>query len=508
MTATEESLFDFDRWINENNLNDIKSILIKHDLNIKANLSTQSKQFTSFICDPALFETNIHLMPNAVAAIQKLSSTETPGNNETPGKPFVVISEKEENILQSLQTNLDELTEKDKLTKSLNKKYEQSINDMNTRKTSKINTTKNKILSYFEKTINEISVKKQELLQELNTFNKENVIQDISEQKESQIISESKILIKEAKHHLSQTLSECNHIIQASMNMDRDERKKKIININNEAIMQYIQMKNTLESNIAMIKDAIKQNNSVTFDIDFERNTGDIQRAMRKLQSVKLATSKQDEGDETKDMELDDDIIKKQEIMISQQMEEIKTLNAAINILQSDKGEQLSNVERMRYERMISEQEAQIKSYQYEMKQQRDKYARMISVKVHENEELERKYVAAQNRNIVLENKLNVLQNEDNEQKEQLSIKIFPFKGDSNKERYLSCAKCNDFSCLMNYSAKYSMKKPKFSFKRLNGRGDQWKATLNFGGVTISKEGVNKKDARIKCITEFIDQYV
>eukprot|EP01083_Nonionella_stella_P310484 1103169_1 len=112
---------DFDEWIATNSLQEIKPLLFKHDLTSRTNLSTQSVQFAAFISDPLLFETKQHLISATVQAIQKVSLPVTPRNNTTN---YIVISEKEENVLKSLQLHLDGLQ-----SEVLIKKQKESLTD-------------------------------------------------------------------------------------------------------------------------------------------------------------------------------------------------------------------------------------------------------------------------------------------------------------------------------------------------------------------------------------------
>ena len=220
-----ESSFDFNAWVGNNDLNEIKNILIKHGLNDRTNLSTQSAAFATFMSDPVLYKSYSHLISKTVKLIQQLSIYETAGKSI---KSFVVISETEENILQSLQTNLVNLDKKEISIQHLYEEYKQSIEIMEARKNERIQTVKNEIKSYFEKAVNEIIVKQQQLLNEVNKFDNDNNIQIIDQPKGCQIISESETLIKKARNCFSQTLSECNDIIHSSINIDRDEGKRRL----------------------------------------------------------------------------------------------------------------------------------------------------------------------------------------------------------------------------------------------------------------------------------------
>eukprot|EP01084_Bolivina_argentea_P311323 538875_1 len=438
----ELKTFDFDTWVLNNDLTQIKDVLIKHNLDNITNLSTQSIAFATFISDPILYQSHAHLIAKIITSIQQLATNEI-----TPGQAYVVISETEENILKALQTNLDQLDDKEIYTQNINKKYKQSIQDVQTCKTEKINTVENKIKSYFEKVVNQLNNKKQQLLTEVDTFDIDNPI-SVDEQKETQILSESKTLIKQARNHLCQTLSECNDIIQSSINMDRDDRKKKIININNSALMEYVQIQNTLTSNAKIVETSIEQNNNTSFDINFMIDN--MNQISDIIDTLKLTTSIVSEGCENK---INDECI------IKRQQNEILSLKSTIKSLHSQyASDQL----------IISEQAKRIKLYENELKQQK---------------------ICECNHSKVM----------------PINIE-FPFKGDANKAHYFKCAKQNDFSCLMNYSKKYAMSKPEFTGRQISG--GKWKMSMLFGGVIIEHVASNRRDARIKCITEFIDIFV
>ena len=67
-----DDLFDFDKWVVQNDLNEIKNKLKEHELTTSATISTQSQQFRNFMSDPVVLSTMGHMIPQLFAAIDNV----------------------------------------------------------------------------------------------------------------------------------------------------------------------------------------------------------------------------------------------------------------------------------------------------------------------------------------------------------------------------------------------------------------------------------------------------
>ena len=64
--------FDFNTWVIDNGLNEIKDKLIEHGLITVNAMNTSSTEFKSFISDPLVLSTKNYLLPQLFAAIDKI----------------------------------------------------------------------------------------------------------------------------------------------------------------------------------------------------------------------------------------------------------------------------------------------------------------------------------------------------------------------------------------------------------------------------------------------------
>ena len=73
--------FDFDEWILQHGLLDIKDKLIEHGLTNNVAISTTSNDFKAFISDPLVLSTKSHVLPPLFSATDKI-----PNNNNKSHK--------------------------------------------------------------------------------------------------------------------------------------------------------------------------------------------------------------------------------------------------------------------------------------------------------------------------------------------------------------------------------------------------------------------------------------
>eukprot|EP01083_Nonionella_stella_P174037 602211_1 len=73
----ETSTFNFNQWVNENKLNEIKDLLRKHKMTNINSLRTTSAEYFKLMSDPALLAKG-HALPRLMAALQKVPRNTTP----------------------------------------------------------------------------------------------------------------------------------------------------------------------------------------------------------------------------------------------------------------------------------------------------------------------------------------------------------------------------------------------------------------------------------------------
>ena len=73
---TQDTIFNFDQWIIDNKLDDIKDIFIKYGMTTIASLSDESDLYRNFFKDHELRQNYSNLMPVAIKAIDELNKAQ------------------------------------------------------------------------------------------------------------------------------------------------------------------------------------------------------------------------------------------------------------------------------------------------------------------------------------------------------------------------------------------------------------------------------------------------
>eukprot|EP01084_Bolivina_argentea_P095428 171574_1 len=94
----------FVECVKQNELDDVKELLLKHSMNTANALSPTSNEFRNLIGDPQLLITKSHFIPKIYDAMSKLQ-TKIQENNPTSVKT-VVISESENDVINGIKENL------------------------------------------------------------------------------------------------------------------------------------------------------------------------------------------------------------------------------------------------------------------------------------------------------------------------------------------------------------------------------------------------------------------
>ena len=69
--------FNFNKWIMQNGLDEIKDNLKKHNMTTPQTIAIQSQEFRNFMSDPMVLSTKGHLIPQLFTAIDKIPKQNT-----------------------------------------------------------------------------------------------------------------------------------------------------------------------------------------------------------------------------------------------------------------------------------------------------------------------------------------------------------------------------------------------------------------------------------------------
>ena len=178
--------FDFDQWLNTNNLTKFKQIFIKHNMTTFNAIDTSNSKFALLISEQAIIESNT--ISSLVLAIQKLHfnpdtlrdpndqqsepspasmyippiPAERQGSRSVDNKQIIVVSQEEHEVLTQLKQSLHEVqTIKSQLTRIQNE-YSLNKNKVENNKKVYIEKCKEKINTTFFKNTNKIPLSNNE----------------------------------------------------------------------------------------------------------------------------------------------------------------------------------------------------------------------------------------------------------------------------------------------------------------------------------------------------------
>eukprot|EP01083_Nonionella_stella_P040291 109435_1 len=197
----ETSTFNFNQWVNENKLNEIKDLLRKHKMTNINSLRTTSAEYFKLMSDPALLAKG-HALPRLMAALQKV-----PRNTTPPQVIRIMISKEEEDTVDKLRKYSSKLSD-------LQKEMELS--------SVVLNTNIDKCAEDIELLFNDL---RSQFLYEFN---------NICAYKRGQIDDKLNAISGE-KQRIEDALNQCDNL-QNDTDLDRKKRCDEVMNIVNTVL--------------------------------------------------------------------------------------------------------------------------------------------------------------------------------------------------------------------------------------------------------------------------------
>eukprot|EP01083_Nonionella_stella_P104034 297728_1 len=287
----EGDTFNFDNWIIKHDLISIKDLFVKHNattLAILINLS--SPQLQALMIDHQLLS-KPQMLIKIMNGVQTLLVT-TENDTSKPSILKVIISEKEQLVINTIEASLESLYEMEVVLNSLSEEYPKSLNRINSDKLEKIEIAIQKTNKIFDGISDAINNKRENVLSKLNTMKSQinNDSYDKDDDKESDIISNTQNRINETRELLQEQAKLCDEL--TSSNEKRNERKMKMLNICKSITEKYGKTQKILNENIASLNKSIKCNEDAVVDIDFVTNQKKYNKIMEYIDDVGIIINK------------------------------------------------------------------------------------------------------------------------------------------------------------------------------------------------------------------------
>eukprot|EP01084_Bolivina_argentea_P272383 463744_1 len=191
--------FDFNQWIMDNQLNDVKQLFIKHNMKDPDALNTVSDEFHNLMSDPKLLEKG-HLIPAILTALKKV----------TKPKVIKILISKEE---QEAQARLNKYQNKiSSLSGALSK--------LNNKLTSEVKECETQIESLFNEIITTVHSKKNEIT---------NKLKNIEQQKRTEISNNCAKINNEQKN-INDAINKVL-LLQQNENINMTKRAQTIVSM-------------------------------------------------------------------------------------------------------------------------------------------------------------------------------------------------------------------------------------------------------------------------------------
>eukprot|EP01084_Bolivina_argentea_P317650 550782_1 len=188
-----EGDFNFDNWIIQHDLVEVKELFVKHNATTITTLKFTSTELQSLMSDAALF-TKSHTIPKIMNAVQTMSK-------ESIIK--VVIGEDEQKVIDTIEENLKGIDKFEAVSNKLNDDLPKSILRINNEKLKQINISINKVNKTFDNILNIVKRKKENILNKLNDIkskiNNNNNNNNNNDEKEVDLILNIKDNIKKSR---------------------------------------------------------------------------------------------------------------------------------------------------------------------------------------------------------------------------------------------------------------------------------------------------------------------
>eukprot|EP01084_Bolivina_argentea_P006351 12030_1 len=279
--------FDFNEWIHQNGLKEIKVNLIKYKMTTIDTISTQSAEFRQFMCDPVVLTTKAYLMPKLFAAIDKIAKQSIATSDIMSKSKHIIVTEEENSVLDTLQTKLKELDIFQKTVDRLTKELPQSVHRMKQEKLNQIQRANKKITALFDKLDAALKKSKEKIMNDLNEIKLDIVNEQIMDgNKKNDVLTQCAKTLNLEKQYLTTKLELCHEKLETMHNMQRKERKKQIINIGKDVNQKWNKSKNILNVDCRKIQQIIDKNNKCTVNIEFIVNVEKQKNVMKNMKHI------------------------------------------------------------------------------------------------------------------------------------------------------------------------------------------------------------------------------
>eukprot|EP01084_Bolivina_argentea_P272382 463743_1 len=204
----EMDQFDFNQWIMDNQLNDVKQLFLKHNMKSTDALNTVSDEFHNLMSDPKLLEKG-HLIPAILTALKKV----------TKPKLIKILVTKEE---QEAEAQLNQYQNKIS-------SFNDALNELNNKLTSKVKECETQIESLFNEIITTVHSKKNEIT---------NKLKNIEQQKRTEISNNCAKINNEQKN-IKDAINKVL-LLQQNENININKRAQTIVSMIDNILSQEI----------------------------------------------------------------------------------------------------------------------------------------------------------------------------------------------------------------------------------------------------------------------------
>ena len=287
---------DFDEWISNNGLGQIKHLFVKHGVTNMDKFTLISTEMQCLMQDEEL-RGKANMIPKIMNILHNITSNVV----------TVVISEEEQQVIHSIKRYLQSLHETENELNKLKYEYSQSQQRMKNPKLQQIEETKTKINQTFDKLLNALNQRREALLNQVDNFEYDTNNDD---EEEDDILSSCKQNIESLRLFLKEKEMRYNNL--TSTNDDRKDRKDEILNMGQRISNEFDEQINILTQNMESIKLKIKDNNKV-IKMDYIMNDSDYQQAIDDINKLGTITHKS----ESPDIEMKSDIDEEEIITMS-----------------------------------------------------------------------------------------------------------------------------------------------------------------------------------------------
>eukprot|EP01084_Bolivina_argentea_P177788 307451_1 len=249
---------------------------------------------------------------------------EQSSSDRSPSFTTIVISEKEQSVIDSIHANMKILDKIESELSWLNNGYPQSVNKIKTTKLNLINNTKTKMKNVFDDIRKTLTLKEKELFHELEQI--ENNINNKNENKEMEILSNSGIALKKARQYLKEQKEICYDLMTNHKN--RNERKEKILHIGTEIKKTFDEANKTLTQNMNNINKCTQRNAKMHPNIDFVINNKKYKKITNNMNNFGVIINDENQKSNL-NLDINDD---EDDVIIKELTKNVNSLNEELKI--------------------------------------------------------------------------------------------------------------------------------------------------------------------------------